>query len=101
MAGFRPVTRTNIELQVDQVARIDFKLELGSATESVLVQAQAGVVASPPFPIVQKVSRSTSCSRRGYTAALYCPSVKFVCCPVALNRAAVSTALKFVWLKTL
>src|SRR5579864_5940299 len=39
--GFKPVKRTGIVLQVDQVARIDFKLELGSATESVLVEAQA------------------------------------------------------------
>ena len=34
--GFRPITRSNITLQVDQVARIDFKLEIGSASEVVL-----------------------------------------------------------------
>src|SRR5262245_46951504 len=41
VSGFKPVTRTNIVLQVDQVARIDFRLDLGSASESVLVEAQA------------------------------------------------------------
>src|SRR5579871_1000453 len=44
VAGFKPVLRTNVDLQVDQVARIDFKLEIGSASESVLVQAQAPVL---------------------------------------------------------
>src|SRR5579859_3554647 len=38
-AGFKPVTRTNITLQVDQVARMDFKLEIGSASEVVRVEA--------------------------------------------------------------
>jgi len=44
VSGFKSVTRTNITLQVDQVARIDFKLELGSAAESVQVQAEAALL---------------------------------------------------------
>lgn len=33
--GFKPVTRNNLSINVDQAARIDFTLELGSITESV------------------------------------------------------------------
>ncbi|MBI4910003.1 MAG: TonB-dependent receptor [Acidobacteria bacterium] len=39
--GFKPVTRTGIVLQVDQVARIDFVLDVGVVTESVVVTANA------------------------------------------------------------
>ena len=35
--GFKPVTRNNLSLNVDQAARIDFKLELGTITESVSI----------------------------------------------------------------
>lgn len=35
--GFRPVSRENIRLEVDQVLRIDFSLEIGSLSESVTV----------------------------------------------------------------
>src|SRR5215813_12846114 len=35
--GFRPVTRTGVALQVDQVARIDFAMEVGTITEAVEV----------------------------------------------------------------
>jgi hypothetical protein len=33
--GFKPVTRNNLSINVDQAARIDFTLELGTITESV------------------------------------------------------------------
>jgi len=39
--GFKPVTRTGVVLQVDQVARIDFVLDLGAVTETVEVIANA------------------------------------------------------------
>ncbi|MGI8988916.1 MAG: carboxypeptidase regulatory-like domain-containing protein [Bryobacteraceae bacterium] len=39
--GFRPVVRTGIELQVQQVARIDFALQLGSVSEAIEVTAAA------------------------------------------------------------
>ena len=35
--GFRPVSRTGIVLQVDQVTRIDHELELGSVSQEVVV----------------------------------------------------------------
>lgn len=44
VAGFNPVTRTGITLDVDQSARIDFVLEVGSVTESVVVSANASQV---------------------------------------------------------
>jgi hypothetical protein len=37
--GFRPVHETNIELQLDQVARLEFRLEVGAVTQSVEVTA--------------------------------------------------------------
>ena len=40
-SGFKPVTRTGITLQVQQAARIDFRLELGAVTETVEVLAAA------------------------------------------------------------
>lgn len=39
--GFKPVTRSGIVLQVDQVARIDFVLDLGTVAETVEVTASA------------------------------------------------------------
>jgi hypothetical protein len=38
MQGFRPVTRANIELQVQQAARVDFTLELGQVSEAIEVR---------------------------------------------------------------
>lgn len=40
-AGFRSMTQSNIELQVQQDARIDFSLEVGQVTESIDVRANA------------------------------------------------------------
>lgn len=42
--GFRPVTRTGIRLEIDQAARIDFTLDVGSVTEAVNVTANASQV---------------------------------------------------------
>ena len=39
MTGFKTLTLSNIELGVDQRARIDLKLEVGAMTESVSVEA--------------------------------------------------------------
>ncbi|HET8549786.1 MAG TPA: TonB-dependent receptor, partial [Bryobacteraceae bacterium] len=40
-AGFKSATRSGIELQVQQTARIDFGLEVGQVTESIAVTAAA------------------------------------------------------------
>jgi hypothetical protein len=39
--GFSPVTRDNLKLDVDQIARIDFELKLGAVAETVEVSAAA------------------------------------------------------------
>jgi hypothetical protein len=44
LSGFKSEARENLELQVDQVARIDFKLQVGNATETVEVQATAAAL---------------------------------------------------------
>src|SRR5512132_3090187 len=41
LSGFKTTTLSNIELSVDQRARIDLKLEVGAMTESVSVEASA------------------------------------------------------------
>ena len=42
--GFRPIERTGITLQVDQVARIDFAMEVGTFAEAIEVTANASKV---------------------------------------------------------
>ncbi len=42
--GFRPVTQTGVELEVNQAARVDLVLELGTLQEQVTVQAEATAV---------------------------------------------------------
>ena len=42
--GFRPVTRSGITLEVDQAARVDFLLEVGTVTETVEVTANVSTV---------------------------------------------------------
>src|SRR5258708_3157459 len=41
VTGFKTLTLSNIELGVDQHARMDLKLELGALTESVTIQAES------------------------------------------------------------
>src|SRR6185436_9695625 len=45
-SGFKTVTRANIQLEVQQNARIDFELPLGQVSESVEVSADAAVLAT-------------------------------------------------------
>lgn len=44
--GFKTVTQRDLELQVQQTARVDFKLEVGQVTESVEVSANASLLAT-------------------------------------------------------
>ena len=48
-AGFRTAT-AKLELQVQQTARVDFKLEVGATTESIEVSAAAALLACAPKP---------------------------------------------------
>ena len=43
-SGFRPIRRSGITLEVDQAARVDFVMEVGSLTESVQVTANVAAV---------------------------------------------------------
>ena len=45
-SGFRAVIQNNIELQVQQTARIDFALEVGQVTETISVSGQAALLAT-------------------------------------------------------
>ena len=44
--GFRPISRENLRLNVDQIARVDFHLELGTVAETVEVTAAAALLES-------------------------------------------------------
>ncbi|HEY2014792.1 MAG TPA: carboxypeptidase-like regulatory domain-containing protein, partial [Bryobacteraceae bacterium] len=46
MAGFDTVVKSNIELQVQQVARVDFALAVGQALQSIEVAANAALLAT-------------------------------------------------------
>src|SRR5262249_21707190 len=54
--GFRPMTRT-VTLVVDQIARLDFKLELGAVTEAVMVLGAAPVLDSGTASIGQLIQK--------------------------------------------
>jgi hypothetical protein len=45
-AGFSPVTRDNLVLNVDQVARVDFSLRVGTVAETIEVTAAAALLES-------------------------------------------------------
>ena len=44
--GFKTITSTNVEVQVQQTVRLDFTLEIGQVTESVQVEAAAALLQS-------------------------------------------------------
>jgi len=44
--GFTTVVKTNIELQVQQTARVDFSLSLGQATQTIEVSASGGLLST-------------------------------------------------------
>ena len=44
MKGFKPVTRSDIELQVQQTARLDFTLEVGQLSEAIEVTGAAALM---------------------------------------------------------
>jgi hypothetical protein len=55
-AGFKPVVRTGVVLQVEQVARIDFKIELGNVTETVEVAGTTPLVESETSSLGQVIN---------------------------------------------
>ena len=57
LAGFKSITRSAIKLEVDQVARIDFTLEVGAVTESVTVTGGAPLLQSESSGVGQVVGQ--------------------------------------------
>ncbi len=57
--GFKPNGRERITLTVDQVARIDFVMEVGDVTESVVVEAGAPLVETSSATVGQVVNNRT------------------------------------------
>ncbi len=55
--GFRPITRSGIKLEVQQVARIDFVMEVGEITEHIDVVAGAPLVATDDAALGTLVDR--------------------------------------------
>ncbi|MDZ4797342.1 MAG: TonB-dependent receptor [Bryobacteraceae bacterium] len=58
-AGFRPVVRAGIVMQVDQTARVDFALEVGGVTETVEVSGEAPLVESETSNVGQVVNNTS------------------------------------------
>jgi hypothetical protein len=56
--GFRPVKRTGVRLEVQQVARLDFVLELGNVAESI------DVVGAAPLVATEEASLATTVDHR-------------------------------------
>src|SRR5690348_14238887 len=56
--GFRLVTRTSIELQTNQVARVDFVMEVGAVTDSVTITAEAPLLAQDTSSLGQVVDNN-------------------------------------------
>lgn len=56
--GFKPTTRTGIVLQVDQIARLDFVLEVGAVTETVEVAERTPLLAQESSSLGQVVDGS-------------------------------------------
>ena len=56
-AGFRQVTRSGVILQVGQVARVDFTLDLGAVSDSVVVSASAPLLEQETSALGQVVDQ--------------------------------------------
>src|SRR5262249_29500745 len=54
-AGFKPIRREGVKLMVDQVARLDFILEVGEMTQTVEVLAEAPLLQSETTSLGQVV----------------------------------------------
>ncbi len=57
--GFKPVLRSGIVLQVEQVARIDFSLELGNMSQQVEVTSTAPLVESETSSVGQVINNKS------------------------------------------
>ena len=53
--GFKPVSQTGLHLEVDQVARVDFHLEIGNTTETVNVTGAAALMQTETASLGQEI----------------------------------------------
>jgi len=79
--GFRKVVRTGLQLQVDQRAQVDVRLEVGQVTESIEVQGEAPLVDTSNTSIgkvvdQKRVSELPLNGRNALALTLLTPSVK-------------------------
>ena len=58
-SGFKPIVRSGILLQVEQVARVDFALEVGTITERVEVSGTAPLIESETSSIGQVINNKS------------------------------------------
>ncbi len=80
-AGFRRVNRTGLQLQVDQRAQVDIRLEVGQVTESIEVSSEAVLVDTSNTSIGKVVDRKRVSElplngRNALALTLLTPSVK-------------------------
>lgn len=79
--GFVPLEQAGLELQVQQVARLDITMQLGAVTESVQVSAQAVLLDSESSTVGQvigskQVAELPLLGRNPYALAMLVPSVR-------------------------
>src|SRR5579884_1093477 len=53
--GCRPMNRSGLQLEVDQVARVDFRLEIGSTTETVNVTGAPALLQTETASLGQEI----------------------------------------------
>ena len=77
MQGFQSKIRNGIELQVQQTARLDFSLELGSVEVAVEVTGSAPMINATDATIgtVIRIKRSWSCRSTVATSSAWCRSI--------------------------
>jgi len=56
--GFKPMSRAGLQLEVGQVVRVDFTLELGAVSESVVVEASVPLLEQETSALGQVVDQS-------------------------------------------
>jgi hypothetical protein len=79
--GFAPVSQTGLGLQVDQVARLDVKLQLGTIAQSVDVSGQAVLLDSETATLGQvveskQITELPLLGRNPYALAMLVPGVR-------------------------